>query len=495
VSAPLTRAVLTEQLATWRGAPLKRCTVAGIFPALSEVPASGGVGLYLDSAIVRERLGAGLWVRTPAGETVVIGTPVAPAVRASGSHAAPVADAVGGGTVAVGAELIGGECVVSIDGKEQARVPLWSLLPVAIHARPQGGAALASLDGAVTAFASSRAGAPGYLEIDALRVVVTGLAADVPRARAVLARALGVTDAQLAGFVAAGPGWLDSVRVAAGLGPSPIIATGARGTPPLEHYLAPTLALPADAIAAGAAGVHTLQVVLPRSAAGAVAPIAVPVRIAIEASAAGRARVRLLGVDAPVAIAGGPAAASRCFTEVADVALGYASAPARTSGAARYPIAVVPAIGAVPAPWLAAPCAPLAADLGAAIRADGAALTRVGALLDASRYGAERILPNGWGPLLARIAPDADGLAALVRAAAPHAALSAGVASQKALFADARYAAAPAGEQAARRALVWHAALVCREPITAALRGRLLAVPVAGVDAELAGMVGCADRS
>jgi hypothetical protein len=493
---PLTRALLTTQLATWRGAPLKRCTVAGVFPGLDEVPASGGVGLYLDATIVRERLGAGLWIRAASGETVVLGAPPSPTVRGSNAHVARVVDPVSGhADLKVSTEIVDGDCIVRFDGVEQLRTPLWSGLPVAIHARPQpGGAPLATLDGTVTAFAAERGGTSGYLEIDALRVVVTGLAADVPRARALLARSLRVTDRQLAGLVTAGPGWLDSVRADGAFGPTPIIATGARGVPPLEHYLAPTLALPPGAVASGAAGARTLQVVLSRRDGAAAAPVAVPVRIAIEPSSAGRTRVRLLAVDAPVAIPAGPEVAARCLTEVADAALAYTSSPARAGGSPRYPIAVVPAIGAVPAAWLTAPCAPLTADFAAAIRADRGALARVGSLLDATRYGTDRILPHGLGPLLARIAPDAASLASLAREAAPHVALTAGLASQKALLADARYGRAPAAEQEARRALVWHAALVCREPITPALRARLLAVPLAGVDGELAGMVGCPDR-
>jgi hypothetical protein len=494
---PLTRALLTTQLATWRGAPLKRCTVAGVFPGLDEVPAGGGVGLYLDAAIVRERLGDGLWIRAASGETVVLGAPPSPTVRGSNTHVAQVVDPVtGGADLKVSAEVVDGDCVVRFDGVEQLRTPLWTSLPVAIHARPKaGGAPLAILDGTVTAFAAERAGTSGYLEIDALRVVVTGLAADVPRASALIAGKLGVSQAQLAGLIVAGPGWLDSVRADGAFGPTPIIATGARGVPPLEHYLAPTLALPPDAVAAGAAGARTLHILLPRRNGVAAAPIDVPVRVAIEPSSAGRTRVRLLGVDTPVAFPAGPEAAARCMTEVADAALAYTSAPARAGGSPRYPIAVVPAIGAVPAAWLTAPCSPLTADVAAAIRADRGALARVGSLLDATRYGADRILPHGWGPLLARIAPDAASLSMLARDAAPHVALTAGLASQKALLADARYGRAPAAEQEARRALVWHAALVCREPITPALRARLLKIPLSGVDGELAGMVGCPDRS
>jgi hypothetical protein len=491
--AVVDEAVLRAELEAWRGRLRKDCSLVDAMPSAFAADQRTGVDLELDAAHVTRLLGPGLWVGDADRELFVLDAPHPPSRSGFGDRR--ISASVDGDVtqdIVLGSELSwDGTCVITYGGEEVYRGQLWGQLPVAVHARASGEPARE--DGRRQLYTPGGSLGTAYVVDDSLRVLVTGLAADLPAARAAFATALGVEAAVLDGVVVAGPGWLDHVVLERSVAPSPIIDAGF-GNAPLDVVADPTFAVArADLAAVTAGGAKTAIVRLPRPVAGGVGSTSLTVRYTSDVLDGNLVRSTITGVDRPVFLPPStalPAPGATCVSSIAAAASSYLADPARSNGTRLVPVPVMLGIGAVEARWLLAPCERFSTDLAAELRTDEAALRQLAALLDPALYGTRALVPNRWSALLARIVVGEAAVATLDRVVVGSA-TSAAVDAQRALLADPAYRAADAGERAERRALFWHTSILCGEPMSAALHAALLAVDADDIEAVMLGMTGC----
>jgi hypothetical protein len=93
--------------------------------------------------------------------------------------------------------------------------------------------------------------------------------------------------------------------------------------------------------------------------------------------------------------------------------------------------------------------------------------------------------------LLARIAIDAGALAQLEAVSITNALVTAGIRTQREMLIDGRYTGADDDEQGQRRALLWHASILCGVQLSHAVRNALVDVPADDIAETMRTMTQC----
>jgi hypothetical protein len=471
---------LSTNLGAWHDSPYKDCTVGSAF-GHPEWDGEVEPQPALDAEWAYRKLGFSLAV-TEGSEAVVFGAPRPPSRRSESVHRVVVEGYDGDEEVELRAILDEqGICTVSQNGDVWFRRQLWGALPIAAQVKP---VMPAPRESDFDLFGDERAqfGAM-YLELGALEVVADALAGDAPRAAALLARKLGLAEADVASLVVAEPASLPYVENGSGTAPFSIRAAGAPD--PMPFYRAPTLAVSASQgiFVPERAGARSLRVMVTHSAMSILSLPDVPTSIhavdlalRIDRVAADRARATVETVTLGGA---GSMRGANCVRQVANTTLAYLASPARANGSVRVPMVIsTRSTAAVSSHWLTYPCGSVSPDLAADIRDSAEAMAALGQLLDPASYpngrDATSIDPSDWDQLLARIAPYPSALSALSSAIGVHRILDPGIAGQRAILADARYTAMPAAEQELRRQAAWRVALTCGSEPSPAMREDIL---------------------
>jgi hypothetical protein len=492
--APTTvdEAVLRAELGAWKARVRKDCSLADAMPSAYRSGQRPPVNLELDAAHVTRLLGPELFTER-GGELFVLDAPRAPS--RSGFANVAVSARVDDDVIQdlrLGSELAwDGTCVVTYDGEEVFRGQLWAQLPVAIHARvPAADGAIAREDGRRQVYHQGLRAEIAYVADDSLRVLVTGLRADLPAATAAFAAALGLDAAALERHVVAAPTWLDHVVVDGAVAPAPVVEIGPNALP-LDVVADPTFPI-ADADLGGhlRAGVHAATVRLPRHGRDGAGFASVTVRYTTADLGDDVVRTSITGVDRPSYGPPRRLMASSCVANVASAAGRFLRGIASGGAGTAVPVPVMPGPGVAELRWAIAPCERFSTDLAAELRADDVALGALVDLLDPALYGTRGLSPNRWAPFLAAVVTDATAVDTLARAAWNAAGRSSAEA-QRALLRHARYAAAEVEEKTALRALVWQTSILCGGPVSAAQLDTLLKVPADEITGTLAGMTAC----
>jgi hypothetical protein len=485
--------VLRAELEAWKGRVVKDCSLADAMPSAYRDGERPAVDRALDVAEVTRRLGPGLFAER-GGELFVLDAPSPPS--RSGSASRRVTSTVNGDVVdtfSLGSALAwDGTCVITYDGDEVFRGSLWGALPVAIHARVPGADGVIGSDEGRRQTYRTLGGPVAFIADDSLRVLVTGLAADLPAASAAFAASLGVAADDLADLVVSAPAWLEHVVHHGALAPAPVIEAGF-GNAPLDVVAAPTFAVVgADLAGLTEPGARTAIVRLPRPGAGGVGVTSVQVGYRSELLDGGLVRSSITRVERPSYLPPVPAerAGARCVSAVADATHRYLRDLGGSSGAALVPAPVMLGNGAVQTRWVLAPCEGFALDLVAELRADEDALRDLADLLEPLLYGARSLAPDRWSRLMAAIVVDADDVDAYDRVAHYEEADAVG-AALRTLFAIPRYENADAEERAALRALVWQASILCDAALTSAQVSALLSAAGDDLGAAIDAVTAC----
>jgi hypothetical protein len=486
-------AVLRAELDAWKGRVRKDCTLADAMPSAYRDGERPPVDLALDAAQVTRLVGPGLFAER-AGALFVLAAPRPPSRSGFANRA--ISASIDGevvDSVALHSELAwDGTCVITYDGEELFRGQLWGALPVAIHARvPDADGVIGRDDGRRQTYRSF-AGPVAFVADDSLRVLVNGLAADLPAARAALAAPLGLAADDLTDLVVSAPAWHEHVVLDSALAPTPVI-DGGFGTAPLDVVAAPTFAVTgSDLAAVTAPGVKTATVRLPRPGAGGVGVTSVRVSYTSEIVDGTLVRSTITRVDRPTYAPAAPLerAGARCVSAVAGATRRYLRDLGGSSGAALVPTPVMLGDGAVQTRWVLAPCEGFATDLAAELRADDDALRELAGLLEPVLYGARALTPDRWSRLMAAVLVDAGALDAYGAVAHYDAAVAA-IAAQRTLLTSLRYQGADREQRAALRALVWQASILCEAPLSSGQLGALAAVPADEVEDAIDAMTAC----
>lgn len=485
-------AAIRAELDAWKARVHKDCSLADAMPSAYREGQRPPVDRELDAAHVTRLLGPALSAER-AGELFVLDAPRVPS--RSGSAEVNVTARVNGDVIQdihLGSELSwDGTCVITYDGAEVFRGQLWGQLPVAIHARvPSADGVIAREDGGRQVFHQGLRAEIAYVADDSLRVLVTGLRADLPAATAAFAAALDLEASALEPHVVTAPTWLEHVVVDGAVAPAPVVEIGPNALP-LDYVADPTFPIAdADLDAHLRAGVHTATVRLPRYGSDGAGFASVTVRFTTADLGDDVVRTTITGVERPSYEEPRRFMGSACVANVASAAGRFLRGITNGGAGTAVPVPVMPGPGVAELRWAIAPCERFATDLAAELRADEVSLGALVDLLDPALYGSRGLSSNRWAPFLATVVTDAAAVDTLARAAWNAAGRSAAEA-QRALLGHGRYTGADADEKADLRALVWHTSILCGGPVSTARLDALMKVPADEITATLAGMTAC----